>query len=74
MQQRPRFCTAPDGVRTAFATAGKGPPLVRVNSWFTHLELDWDSPVWRHWSAALADKRMLVRLKVGQLQTFSLAR
>jgi pimeloyl-ACP methyl ester carboxylesterase len=34
---------------------------VRVNNWFTHLELDWDNPVWRHWSEALAERRMLVR-------------
>src|SRR5262249_34468182 len=47
--------------RIAFATAGEGPPLVRVNNWFTHLELDWDNPVWRHWSEALAERRMLVR-------------
>ena len=61
MKQRIRFCTSGDGARIAFATAGEGPPLVRVNNWFTHLELDWDNPVWRHWSEALAERRMLVR-------------
>jgi pimeloyl-ACP methyl ester carboxylesterase/DNA-binding CsgD family transcriptional regulator len=61
MRQRIRFCTSRDGVRIALATAGEGPPLVRVNNWFTHLELDWDSPVWRHWSEALVERRMLVR-------------
>ena len=61
MKQRIRFCTSLDDVRIAFATAGEGPPLVRVNNWFTHLELDWDNPVWRHWSAALAERRTLVR-------------
>ena len=61
MNQRIRFCTSRDGTRIAFATAGVGPPLVRVNNWFTHLELDWGSPVWRHWSQALAEKRTLVR-------------
>ena len=59
--QRIRFCTSRDGVRIAFATAGEGPPLVRVNNWFTHLELDWDNPVWRHWSEALCERRTLVR-------------
>ncbi|MGC1456892.1 MAG: alpha/beta fold hydrolase [Steroidobacteraceae bacterium] len=34
---------------------------MRVNNWFTHLELDWDNPVWRHWSETLAERRMLVR-------------
>ena len=61
MKQRIRFCTSRDDARIAFATAGTGPPLVRVNNWFTHLELDWENPVWRHWSEALAERRMLVR-------------
>lgn len=47
MRQTIRFCTSRDGVRIAFATAGHGPPIVRVNNWFTHLEIDWESPVWR---------------------------
>ena len=59
--QRIRFCRSRDDVQIAFATAGEGPPLVRVNNWFTHLELDWDNPVWRHWSEALAERRTLVR-------------
>jgi len=49
LKQQIRFGTARDGVRIAFATAGEGPALVRVNNWFTHLELDWTNPVWRHW-------------------------
>lgn len=61
MNQRIRFCTASDGTRIAFASEGEGPPLVRVNNWFTHLELDAGSPVWRHWSEALGEKRTLVR-------------
>lgn len=61
MKQQIRFCTARDGVRIAYATAGEGLPLVRVNNWFTHLELDWANPVWRHWWETLADRRMLVR-------------
>ena len=61
VNQRIRFCASRDGTRIALATAGEGPPLVRVNNWFTHLELDWASPVWRHWSEALVEKRMLVR-------------
>jgi len=31
-----RFCTAPDGVRLAYAMHGRGPPLVRVATWLTH--------------------------------------
>lgn len=61
MRQRIRFCAAPDGFRLAYATAGTGPPLVRAPSWLTHLELDWQSPVWRHWLQTLAERNRLIR-------------
>lgn len=61
MNQGTRFCRSRDDTQIAFATTGEGPPLVRVNNWFTHLELDWGSPVWRHWSEALVEGRTLVR-------------
>lgn len=48
-------------MRVAFAESGKGPPLVRVANWFTHLDLDWQSAVWRHWFEALSDGRTLIR-------------
>jgi pimeloyl-ACP methyl ester carboxylesterase/DNA-binding CsgD family transcriptional regulator len=35
--------------------------LVRTANWFTHLELDWESTIWRHWFEALTDGRTLVR-------------
>jgi len=59
--QHIRFCTAPDGARIAYATVGKGPPLVRAAHWMSHLEFDWQSPVWRPWLAELARDRTLVR-------------
>jgi pimeloyl-ACP methyl ester carboxylesterase/DNA-binding CsgD family transcriptional regulator len=59
--QQIRFCTAPDGVRLAYATVGKGPPLVRAAHWMTHLEFDWESPVWRPWLTELARYNTLVR-------------
>jgi pimeloyl-ACP methyl ester carboxylesterase/DNA-binding CsgD family transcriptional regulator len=56
-----RFCTAPDGARLAYAMHGRGPPLVRVATWLTHLELDWDSPVWRHWLDRLGERHTVLR-------------
>ena len=56
-----RFCTAPDGARLAFAVHGHGPPLVRVATWLTHLELDWGSPIWRHWLDRLGESHTVVR-------------
>jgi pimeloyl-ACP methyl ester carboxylesterase/DNA-binding CsgD family transcriptional regulator len=56
-----RFCTAPDGVRLAYSMHGRGPPLVRVATWLTHLELEWESPVWRHWLERLGEGHTVVR-------------
>jgi pimeloyl-ACP methyl ester carboxylesterase len=59
--QRIRFCTAPDRARIAFAVHGKGPPIVRTSTWLTHLEFDWESPIWRHWLDALGQGHSLIR-------------
>jgi pimeloyl-ACP methyl ester carboxylesterase/DNA-binding SARP family transcriptional activator len=59
--QRIGFCTAADGVRLAFATSGDGPPLVKAATWMTHLDYDWDSPVWSHWIGGLSSAHRLVR-------------
>lgn len=48
-RQHVRFCTSFDGVRLAHATLGSGPPLVKAPNWLTHLEYEWQSPIWRHW-------------------------
>ena len=61
LRQDIQFCTADDGTRLAFATIGTGPPLVRAAHWITHLDYDWQSPVWRHWLVGLAHNRTLVR-------------
>lgn len=61
MEQQIRFCTTADGVRIAYATVGDGSPLVKAANWLSHLEFDWNSPVWRHWLEALATGYGLVR-------------
>lgn len=61
MQQKIRFCTAPDDVRIAYATVGDGPPLVKAANYLTHLEHDWHGPVWRHWLRELARYHTLIR-------------
>jgi pimeloyl-ACP methyl ester carboxylesterase/DNA-binding CsgD family transcriptional regulator len=61
VEQQIRFCTAPDGVRLAYAIHGNGPPLVKAANWLTHLEFDWESPVWRHWLQGLGEGHTLVR-------------
>jgi pimeloyl-ACP methyl ester carboxylesterase/DNA-binding CsgD family transcriptional regulator len=61
VRQEVRFCTAPDGARLAYAIHGNGPPLVRAPSWLTHLEFDWESPLWRHWLDGLAEGHTVLR-------------
>lgn len=56
-----RLCSTADGVHVAYATAGKGPPLVMMPNWFTHLELNWKSSAWRHWNETFSRDHTLVR-------------
>ncbi len=60
--QQIRFVRSADGVRLAYASSGSGPPLViKAATWLSHLEVDWDSPVWRHWLRALSSNGTFVR-------------
>ena len=61
MQQHVQYCTAPDGVRLAYAVIGHGAKLVRTPHWFSHLEHDLDSPVMRHTILALAHHHTVLR-------------
>jgi pimeloyl-ACP methyl ester carboxylesterase/DNA-binding CsgD family transcriptional regulator len=61
VQQTIRFIKSFDGVRLAVATSGTGAPLVKSANWLSHLEFDWQSPVWRHWFAFLSGGRQLIR-------------
>lgn len=60
-QQRIRFCRGRDGVRIAYASHGKGPPLLVVSCWLSHLQYDWSSPVWRHFLDDLGAITTLIR-------------
>lgn len=48
-RQRIRYLRTRDGVQLAWAEAGEGAPLVKAANWLTHLQFEWQSPVWRHW-------------------------
>jgi pimeloyl-ACP methyl ester carboxylesterase/DNA-binding winged helix-turn-helix (wHTH) protein len=61
LRQEIRYCTTPDHVRLAYATIGSGPPLVKASNWLTHLDFEWDSPIWRHWWTALSAHHRVVR-------------
>jgi pimeloyl-ACP methyl ester carboxylesterase/DNA-binding CsgD family transcriptional regulator len=59
--QEVRFCRADDGVRLAWARHGAGPPLLVVSCWLSHLQHDWQSPVWRHFLDDLGDIATVIR-------------
>lgn len=60
-QQRIRYAKANDGIRLGWAEAGQGRPLLKTANWLTHLEYDWDSPVWRHWMQFFASHFRYIR-------------
>jgi hypothetical protein len=61
VSQEIRFCQSADGVQVAYASSGQGPPLVKAANWLSHLDYDWESPVWRHWLQELSRRHRLVR-------------
>jgi pimeloyl-ACP methyl ester carboxylesterase/DNA-binding CsgD family transcriptional regulator len=61
-RQQIRFVRSADGVRLAYASSGAGTPLVvKAATWLSHLEFDWDSPVWRHLLRAMSERGSFVR-------------
>jgi pimeloyl-ACP methyl ester carboxylesterase/DNA-binding CsgD family transcriptional regulator len=61
LKQEIRFCRSRDGTRIAHARTGRGPVLVRVPGWVSHLEYEPLSPIARHWIAALSARNTLCR-------------
>lgn len=59
--QKIRFARSHDGVRLAWAASGSGWPVVKAATWLSHLEYDWESPVWRHLLDAMAQRWRFVR-------------
>jgi pimeloyl-ACP methyl ester carboxylesterase/DNA-binding CsgD family transcriptional regulator len=60
-RQQIRYLHTPDGVRLAWAAAGAGPVLIKAANWLTHLEYEWESPVWRHWIHFFSERFRFVR-------------
>lgn len=61
MKQRIHYVRTPDDIGLAWAEAGRGMPLVKAANWLTHLEYDWKSPVWGHWTRFLAARYRYIR-------------
>jgi pimeloyl-ACP methyl ester carboxylesterase/DNA-binding CsgD family transcriptional regulator len=60
-RQDVRFCRSVDDVTIAYAVHGSGPPLVIDSCWLSHLQYDWESPVWRHYLTELGKIATVIR-------------
>ena len=60
-RQEIRFASTSDGQKIAYASSGRGFPLVRAGHWMTHLEWDWQTPVWGPWLESLSARHHLYR-------------
>jgi len=56
-----QFATSKDGVRIAYSASGNGPVMVKAANWLSHIEFDWNTPVWKHWLNDLSRQTTLVR-------------
>src|SRR5271155_2560410 len=59
--QEIQFCRTRDGVQLAYSRMGSGPQLVKTGNWMTHLEFDFQSPIWRHLYRELSRDHTLIR-------------
>jgi class 3 adenylate cyclase/pimeloyl-ACP methyl ester carboxylesterase len=60
-EQDIHFCMTRDKVRLAYSRLGSGPPLVKTGNWMTHLEFDFETPIWRHLYRELSRDYALIR-------------
>lgn len=60
-KQNVAFCRSDETINIAYATVGSGPALIKTANWLTHLEYDWESPLWSPFLQRLAQNNRLVR-------------
>lgn len=61
LRQCIRYVKATDGARLAWAEAGEGPVVVKAANWLSHLEYEWESPVWKHWLQFFSENTRFIR-------------
>lgn len=61
-RQQIRFAKSQDEVRLAYASSGAGPAVtIKAATWLSHLEQDWESPVWSHLLREMSQRSVFVR-------------
>jgi class 3 adenylate cyclase len=68
-EQEIHFCTTQDGVRLAYSRIGRGEPLVKTGNWMTHLEFDFETPIWRHLYRELSRDHTLIGYDAARQRT-----
>ena len=48
-------------MQLAYSRMGSGPQLVKTGNWMTHLEFDFETPIWRHLYRELSRDHTLIR-------------
>ena len=48
VEQTIRIMESFDGTQIAYAVSGEGPPFIEVAHYMSHLEYEWESPIYRH--------------------------
>jgi pimeloyl-ACP methyl ester carboxylesterase/class 3 adenylate cyclase len=61
MKQTIKKIYSKDGTQIAYSKLGNGPPLVKTATYITHLEEDWNNPVWRPFLNELSRYCSLIR-------------
>jgi pimeloyl-ACP methyl ester carboxylesterase/DNA-binding CsgD family transcriptional regulator len=61
LRQHVRYANSADGTRIAWAESGAGPVIAKAANWLTHLEYEWESPVWKHWIQFFSEHARFVR-------------
>ena len=62
-----RFCRSGDGTTIAWAELGDGPPVLKAPHWMSHLELDWQSPVYAGNLGYGPNPKLVERVKTADL-------
>jgi pimeloyl-ACP methyl ester carboxylesterase len=60
-RQQIKFCNTKDNTRIAYASVGEGYPIIKAANWLSHLEYDWNAPIWSPLYRKLASKHRVIR-------------